>query len=64
MAKNREGYSKGYGYVQFGTDRGASNAIGILNGIILNDKKIVVEKFVPRAQRWDSAAFFQFPGTS
>ena len=49
VATDREGYSKGYGYIQFGSERAASNAIRILNGIILNNRKILVKKFIPRS---------------
>lgn len=40
IAEDEEGNSKGYGFVYFDTEEAAENAIGKVNGMLLNDKKV------------------------
>jgi len=40
IAEDEEGNSKGYGFVHFDTEEAAENAIGKVNGMLLNDKKV------------------------
>jgi len=40
IAVDEEGNSKGYGFVHFDTEEAAENAIGKVNGMLLNDKKV------------------------
>jgi len=46
-----KGNSKGYGFVHFETEDAATNAIDKVNGMLLNQKKVFVGKFIPRAER-------------
>lgn len=43
--------SKGYGFVHFETEEAARKAIQKVNGMLLNDKKVFVGKFIPRTER-------------
>uniref|UniRef100_H2YIQ5 Polyadenylate-binding protein n=1 Tax=Ciona savignyi TaxID=51511 RepID=H2YIQ5_CIOSA len=43
--------SKGYGFVHFETDEAGSRAIEKVNGMLLNDKKVYVGKFLTRSER-------------
>ncbi|KFD57494.1 hypothetical protein M514_01597 [Trichuris suis] len=43
--------SKGYGFVHFETEESAQKAITQTNGMLMNDKKVYVGKFVAQAQR-------------
>merc|ERR1719268_287360 len=45
------GASKGYGFVHFETEEAAMNAIQKVNGMLLNEKKVFVGRFVPRKER-------------
>merc|ERR1712072_66134 len=45
------GESKGYGFVHFETEEAALQAIDKVNGMLLNDKKVFVGRFVPRKER-------------
>merc|ERR1712060_998925 len=45
------GESKGYGFVHFETEEAAMNAIQKVNGMLLNEKKVFVGRFVPRKER-------------
>merc|ERR1712121_409890 len=45
------GGSKGYGFVHFETEEAAMNAIQKVNGMLLNEKKVFVGRFVPRKER-------------
>jgi len=51
VAQDVEGNSKGYGFVHFETEEAATNAIQKVNGMLLNDKKVFVGRFVPRKER-------------
>merc|ERR1719153_253075 len=51
VAQDGEGNSKGYGFVHFETEEAAMNAIQKVNGMLLNDKKVFVGRFVPRKER-------------
>lgn len=51
VAQDVEGASKGYGFVHFETEEAAMNAIQKVNGMLLNDKKVFVGRFVPRKER-------------
>merc|ERR1711972_945115 len=41
----------GYGFVHFETEEAAMNAIQKVNGMLLNEKKVFVGRFVPRKER-------------
>lgn len=43
--------SKGYGFVHFETEEAARNAIEKVNGMLLNDKKVFVGRFMSRKER-------------
>merc|ERR1719435_495187 len=51
VAQDAEGNSKGYGFVHFETEEAAMNAIQKVNGMLLNEKKVFVGRFVPRKER-------------
>jgi len=51
VAQDPDGDSKGYGFVHFETEEAAMNAIQKVNGMLLNDKKVFVGRFVPRKER-------------
>ncbi|XP_044511556.1 polyadenylate-binding protein 5-like [Mangifera indica] len=51
VAVDSTGRSKGYGFVQYENEEAAKNAIQLLNGMLLNDKKVYVGLFVRRQQR-------------
>merc|ERR1719187_2818991 len=51
VAQDPDGNSKGYGFVHFETEEAAMNAIQKVNGMLLNDKKVFVGRFVPRKER-------------
>jgi len=51
VATDGEGNSKGYGFIHFETEDAAQNAIEKVNGMLLEDKKVFVGKFIPRAAR-------------
>ena len=40
VAQDKEGNSKGYGFIHFDTEDAAENAIRKVNGMLLNDKKV------------------------
>uniref|UniRef100_H2YP44 Polyadenylate-binding protein n=1 Tax=Ciona savignyi TaxID=51511 RepID=H2YP44_CIOSA len=46
-----ENGSKGYGFVHFETEEAGSRAIEKVNGMLLNDKKVFVGKFLTRSER-------------
>lgn len=43
--------SKGYGFVHFETEESAQRAIEKVDGMLLNDKKVFVGKFISRSER-------------
>jgi polyadenylate-binding protein len=45
------GNSKGYGFVHFEAQDTADNAIAKVNGMLLNDKKVYVSKWISRKER-------------
>merc|ERR1712156_104559 len=51
VAQDGDGASKGYGFVHFETEEAAMNAIQKVNGMLLNEKKVFVGRFVPRKER-------------
>jgi len=51
VAQDGSGDSKGYGFVHFETEEAALQAIDKVNGMLLNDKKVFVGRFVPRKER-------------
>lgn len=51
VALDENGYSKGYGFVHFENEEAANKAIDKVNGMLLNDKKVYVGKFIPRSER-------------
>lgn len=46
-----ENGSKGYGFVHFETEEAAKSAIEKVNGMLLNDKKVFVGRFMSRKER-------------
>jgi len=51
VAQDASGESKGYGFVHFETEEAAVQAIEKVNGMLLNNKKVFVGRFVPRKER-------------
>merc|ERR1719264_1497783 len=51
VAQDADGGSKGYGFVHFETEEATMNAIQKVNGMLLNEKKVFVGRFVPRKER-------------
>lgn len=51
VATDEQGNSRGYGFVHFETEEAANEAIAKVNGMLLNEKKVFVGKFVPRSER-------------
>ncbi len=51
MATDDQGVSKGYGFVHFVEEDSAEIAIANMNGMLLNDTKVVVTLHVPRKER-------------
>lgn len=51
VALDEQGASKGYGFVHFEAKESAEEAIAKLNGLLLNDKKVVVCHHVSRKDR-------------
>merc|ERR1719225_1804791 len=51
VAQDADGGSKSYGFVHFETEEAAMNAIQKVNGMLLNEKKVFVGRFVPRKER-------------
>merc|ERR550532_2125890 len=57
VAQDADGGSKGYGFVHFETEEAAMNAIQKVNGMLLNEKKVFVGRFVPRKEREKAKKF-------
>lgn len=51
VALDDNSLSKGYGFVHFESEEAAKTAIEKVNGMLLNNKKVFVGKFVPRNER-------------
>ncbi|XP_065184302.1 polyadenylate-binding protein 4-like [Sycon ciliatum] len=51
VATDDKGQSKGYGFVHFETDEAAQQAIDKVNGMLLNDRKVFVGRFMSRRER-------------
>lgn len=51
VALDSDGYSKGYGFVHFDNIESANKAIEKVNGMLLNDKKVYVGKFLSKMER-------------
>jgi len=51
VAQDASGDSKGYGFVHFETEEAALQAMDKVDGMLLNDKKVFVGRFVPRKER-------------
>lgn len=51
VAQDETGQSKGYGFVHFETEEAATMSIEKVNGMLLNDKKVFVGRFIPRKDR-------------
>nr|CAI5841099.1 unnamed protein product [Callosobruchus analis] len=51
VAQDENGQSKGYGFVHFETEEAANKSIEKVNGMLLNNKKVYVGRFIPRKER-------------
>lgn len=51
VATDRNGQSKGFGYVQYENEEAAQSAIVRLNGMLINDKQVYVGQHVRRQER-------------
>ncbi|OEL36738.1 Polyadenylate-binding protein 7 [Dichanthelium oligosanthes] len=51
VAKNEDGTSRGYGFVQFASQESADAAIENLHGSLFNDRKLHVATFVKKSER-------------
>lgn len=51
VATDETGSSKGYGFVHFETEEAANLSIERVNGMLLNEKKVYVGRFIPRKER-------------
>ncbi|KAJ1297726.1 hypothetical protein BS78_01G398900 [Paspalum vaginatum] len=51
VAKNEDGTSRGYGFVQFAFQESADAAIENLNGSLFNDRKLHVATFIKKSER-------------
>uniref|UniRef100_A0A1B6FZD1 Polyadenylate-binding protein n=1 Tax=Cuerna arida TaxID=1464854 RepID=A0A1B6FZD1_9HEMI len=51
LAQDEEGQSKGYGFVHYETEESAKKAIERVNGMLLNDKKVYVGRFISNKER-------------
>lgn len=51
VAADSNGQSKGYGFVQFENEESARKAIGQLNGMLINERKVYVGLFIRRQDR-------------
>jgi polyadenylate-binding protein len=51
VAQDETGASKGYGFVHFETEEAANISIEKVNGMLLNEKKVFVGRFIPRKER-------------
>ncbi|KAL5071871.1 hypothetical protein RYX36_022758 [Vicia faba] len=48
---SEDGKSKGFGYIQFGSEESANDAIQKMNGSTVRDKQIYVGKFIRKSER-------------
>lgn len=48
---DENGISKGYGFIHFETEEAAKRAVEKVNGMLLNQKKVYVGKFIPHKER-------------
>lgn len=46
VAQDENGNSKGYGFVHFETEEAANKAIEKVNGMLLNEKKVIAVSFL------------------
>ena len=51
VATDERGASKGYGFIHYETKESCDMAIEKVDGMLLNDKKVIVSKFVSRKKR-------------
>ncbi|XP_035790668.1 polyadenylate-binding protein-like [Anopheles albimanus] len=51
VAQDEKGQSKGYGFVHFETEESANTSIEKVNGMLLNEKKVFVGRFISRKER-------------
>ncbi|KAG5672844.1 hypothetical protein PVAND_002933 [Polypedilum vanderplanki] len=51
VATDENGQSKGYGFVHYETEEAATMSIERVNGMLLNEKKVFVGRFIPRKER-------------
>lgn len=52
------GESRGYGFVHFQTQQDAEKAISMVNGMMMENQKVYVAKFLPRNQRQEFVKLF------
>ncbi|XP_039127560.1 polyadenylate-binding protein 2-like isoform X1 [Dioscorea cayenensis subsp. rotundata] len=60
VATDSSGQSKGYGFVQFDQEEAAKNAIDRLDGMLMNDKKVYVGRFLRKQERENSVDKLKF----
>ncbi|KAM7250458.1 hypothetical protein ACFE04_022341 [Oxalis oulophora] len=60
VATDASGQSKGYGFVQFEHEESAMRAIENLNGMLLNEKQVIVGPFVCKLERVSSTGQTNF----
>jgi polyadenylate-binding protein len=60
VALDKEGSSRGFGFVHYENPEAADAAIAQVNGMLLCDKKVYVGPFEPRKNRGDSAGQVRF----
>nr|XP_023853616.1 polyadenylate-binding protein 1-A-like [Salvelinus alpinus] len=57
---DENGHSKGYGYIQYKTQEAADRAIEKLNGMLMDNEKVFIERFKSRKEReavaWSKAS--------
>jgi len=51
VATDEDGNSRGYGFVHYETAEAANSAIQMVNGMLLNDRKVFVGHHIPRKER-------------
>jgi len=55
VAADKDGNSLGYGFVHYGDEASAEVAISKINGMMINEKKVEVTKYIPQKERTNAA---------